>query len=310
MKNKSPQFDLMLEHWAKQNDVESLLKKTGVFVVVDKYNKPIESDIIPKSDIKDLPHTERNRLSVIKKKLPYENTYFSIVFDEINHLFLVRKKTPIQTMLNVWALVIIIWALYRWYFRTSLPNWFDEFIAKPIVFIGPIYYFITHFEKKSFFEGVNLDKKITSKSFLSGIILGLVFFLSGLLSYFFKHHSLSLQTIFSHLPSPIWLIVLISFATSISEEILSRGFVLKRLYEDSKNIYTSSLYTSVLFFFMHIPILFTNDKIIGVVLFQVMLTDLLFSFAVSFLYLETRSLYLPILIHALYNISIYLFSSS
>ena len=64
-----------------------------------------------------------------------------------------QKTSPTQKALNVWAIVLIIWALYRAKFRTDLPIWFDEFIAKPAVFILPIYYYISRYEKKNFFSG-------------------------------------------------------------------------------------------------------------------------------------------------------------
>ncbi len=203
-----------------------------------------------------------------------------------------------------------MWALYRWYFQTSLPLWMDEFITKPLVFILPIYLYIKHVEKKKFLHAVSLHRPLSKKSILTGVVIGIIFLVTGLISYYMKSQTLSMLTILSSLKIPLLMIILVSFATSISEEIVARGFVLKRLYEDSKNIYTSVIFTSILFFFMHIPILFTNENIVGPMLLQVMVTDLLFSFAESFLYLETKNLYLPILIHALYNISIYLFSAA
>ena len=101
----------------------------------------------------------------------------------------------------------------------------------------------------------------------------------------------------------------IALASSFSEEILSRGFILKRLYEDSGNMISSTFIASFLFFFLHIPILFTNPNIYGVGLIQVMITDLVLSFTVSLLYLQRRNIIVPILLHAFYNLSIYLFIS-
>jgi membrane protease YdiL (CAAX protease family) len=98
-----------------------------------------------------------------------------------------------------------------------------------------------------------------------------------------------------------------ALATGISEEILSRGFVLKRLYEDSKNILTSSFFASILFFFLHVPILFTNIKLTGNLLLFFMVTDIILSLFNSFVFLIRKSLFLPIFIHALYNITLLLF---
>ena len=56
------------------------------------------------------------------------------------------KATPTQKALNLWAVVLIVWAIYRAKFK--LPEWFDEFVAKPIVFVLPVYYYIQKIEKK------------------------------------------------------------------------------------------------------------------------------------------------------------------
>ena len=102
-------------------------------------------------------------------------------------------------------------------------------------------------------------------------------------------------------------IAVLALATGISEEILSRGFILKRLYEESKNIYTSSFFASILFFFLHVPILFTNVKLTGNTLLMVLTTDMILSLVNSFAFLERRNLIVPILIHTFYNLSIILF---
>lgn len=218
-------------------------------------------------------------------------------------------KKPIshtQKTLNIWAIVLILWSAYRTYFKVELPVWFDEFIAKPAIFLIPVYYFITHIEKGKFLEGVDLTPKHFRSDFLIGFGAGLLFLVSGLLAYFMRHQSLPhVLDIFS--PALFLYTLLVAFASSITEEILSRGFVLKRLFAESKNALSAVFLSSFLFFFLHIPILFSDPNLRGAVLLQVMATDILLSFAVSFIYLQRRNVIIPILIHAFYNLSIYLF---
>lgn len=218
-----------------------------------------------------------------------------------------KTRSPVQKVLNVWAVILIIWSVYRAYFKTDLPIWFDEFIAKPLVFIVPVYYYITTSEKKNFFEGIDLRKKNLISNILLGIGIGVVFFISGGLGEALK--SKNLLGVFHSVKfnSTLLFFLVTALVTSFSEEVLSRGFVLRRLYDDSKNVLTAAFLSSILFFFLHVPILFTSDKIIGYVLLRVMFTDLILSLAVSFIYLERRSLILPILIHAFYNLSLYVF---
>jgi len=217
-----------------------------------------------------------------------------------------KEISPTQKMLNLWAVVLIIWAIYRAYFKTTLPIWADELIAKPLVFILPVYWYIKSIEKKPFFEGIDLSFKNSKGSILLGIGVGMVFFVTGLIATFVK--SKDITHVFSSI-TPVSLLgyFILALATAVSEEILSRGFVLKRLYLESKNIYTSSFFASILFFFLHIPILFSDDKIGGMILLRVMFTDMILSLAVSFLYLDRRSLIVPILVHLFYNLSLTIF---
>jgi len=212
-----------------------------------------------------------------------------------------------QKALNIWAIILIMWSIYRANFGVSLPIWMDEFIVKPLFFILPVVWYITQKEKKDFFKRVELHFKTFFPDIGLGIIFGTLFLLVGYFGSFLKTNSLphfSMNQFFS--VSALSLLG-IAFATSTSEEILSRGFVLKHLYEESKNFTHAILISSVLFFFLHIPILFTTEHITGLMLLQVMATDLALSMVVSFLYLKRKSLLLPIIIHMFYILSLTLF---
>ena len=46
---------------------------------------------------------------------------------------MLKKKVPeLERILNVYGIVLILWSIYRWNF--IMPDWVDEFIAKPLVF--------------------------------------------------------------------------------------------------------------------------------------------------------------------------------
>jgi membrane protease YdiL (CAAX protease family) len=224
------------------------------------------------------------------------------------------RVSPTQQILNVWAIIIFVWALYRHFFGTSLPIWADEFIIKPLIFVFPLYFYIVIRERKHFFHDLWLRKDGLLGDILYGSFVGLVLFASGAMINYIQYETLvrpdssifSQQDILSIILS-VGLFVLISFATSISEEILSRGFLLKRLYEQWGNMYTAILTSSLLYFALRIPILFTNPDVTGMALLQIMLTDLILSFTVSFLYLQSKSLALPIIIHTFYTLSLYIF---
>lgn len=214
------------------------------------------------------------------------------------------KVSPTQRALNVWAVILIIWSIYRANIR--MPDWFDEFIAKPIVFILPVYYYLSHVDKKNFFQAIWFKPKQLLRDIAYGVGIGVIFFITSIAANYVKFHKL-LHISGSLTLQGIGHITILAVATGISEEILSRGFVLKKLYEESKNVYTSSFFASILFFFLHVPILFTTAKISGNTLLLFMATDLILSLVNCFIYLDRKSLVVPILIHAMYNIALAFF---
>lgn len=224
------------------------------------------------------------------------------------------KVSPTQQILNVWAVIIFIWAIYRHVFGTDLPVWADEFVIKPLIFLTPLYMYISIRERKHFFNDIWLRKDGLAGDIIYGSFVGMILFFSGAMINVIQHGTLirpnselfSGATVLEIAPI-VGLYALISLATSFSEETLSRGFLLKRLYEQWNNMYTATLVSSLLYFALRIPVLFTNPEITGMALLQIMLTDLILSFTVSFLYLQAKSLALPIIIHAFYTLSLYIF---
>jgi membrane protease YdiL (CAAX protease family) len=217
------------------------------------------------------------------------------------------EPSHVEKSLNIWAIILIIWSLYRAKFGTSLPIWFDEFIAKPIVFIIPIYYFIKKVENTNFFKSLWITNKNLVKELLIGLSVGLIFFSILFFGFYLRGSFQSLDSIIKNLTiNKIIYLILLAVSTSISEEILSRGFILKRLFEASKNIYTSSLFASILFFFIHIPILFTSESISGIFLLRLMTIDIVLSFIISIIFILRKNIIVPIFIHAFYAFGLWL----
>jgi len=129
-----------------------------------------------------------------------------------------------------------------------------------------------------------------------GGLLGSVFFLAMLL--------LSDIHFFMDRKAIQWIIL--ALVTATSEVLLSQGFVLERLLKESKNMITSCLYASVLNFFLNVPLLFTTPGLTGDLLLKVLIMQLSLNLGLSFLYANRRSVYAPILIKALYLLSVYL----
>jgi len=205
-----------------------------------------------------------------------------------------------QKMLNVWAIILIIWSFYRATFKMNLPVWFDEFIAKPMVFLFPIYWFITKLEKKPFLNGIGFLKKNILIDILFGVCIGSLFVGVAVLTRIMK--GLPFPSLHISSESVIW--VLSTVMAASMEQILSTGFVFKRLSEESKNIFRPLIISALLFFFLHVPILFGADKISGSTLVQMMMLNTVLSLTTSVVFLMRKNTIAPILVHALYLLSL------
>lgn len=211
-----------------------------------------------------------------------------------------------QRYLNLWATVLIIWTVYRINF--SLPENIEEFIIKPFIFLTPVFLYIKKFEKKSFLSGIGFNIKKFVPDLLIGLFVGLLFFSTAVLLKYARNGSLTPSefAIFGN-ASTFGYTVLIALATAISEEVLSRGFVLKRLYDDSKNIISSSFFASILFFILHIPIMFSNSNLSGNYLLFFMTIYLSLGLANSLIFILRKNIVLPVLIYAFYSLTISLY---
>jgi len=238
-----------------------------------------------------------------------------------------RKKdeiTPTQRMLNIWAIVLIIWALYRHHFKEALPIWVDEFIAKPAIFLIPLYYYILKFELdplfkaqekvknagsyiKAFFHSLGLTLKHWRFDLGIALFVGSIFMGIGMSANHIKYGSFfnpNSKFLAEYTP---YMLIAVGLASALWEEILARGFVLNRLLQQEKHPIHAVLLNSFLYFFIHIPILFTSAQITGYLILQVLAMDVMFSLMVSTFFLHRRSTLLAILIHAMYNLSLYFF---
>ena len=215
-----------------------------------------------------------------------------------------KTVSRLQSVLNTYGIVLILWSLYR-FNLINTPEWFDEFIAKPLVFLLPIIFYIKRIEKKPFLEQLWLKNERISKDLFIGLSIGAIFIISAFIANYIRFEHVSVQQ--SLISTQFLFVIIITFATAITEEVFTRGFLLKRIYEEWGNMYSSSFIVSILFLVIHIPILMTNLQVSGNVLLLFFATDFVLSLVTSFVYLDRKSLIAPILIHALYNVAILIY---
>lgn len=212
--------------------------------------------------------------------------------------------SPIQKILNIWAVILFIWSIYRYTFKTDLPIWFDEYIAKPFIFYLPLYWFISTERKgKSLLSELALHKKLVGKEVFFGLAIGFIIIFGAVGVHTIKYSG---APIFSSLSvnsaTIIWFFAMI--CAGISEQILSTGFVLNQLLKESKRYIWSICVSAILFFFLHIPTIFSTQKISGAVLFQVLLLNIVLSLLTSVIFVMRKNLIAPIIVHVVYLLAL------
>ena len=214
-----------------------------------------------------------------------------------------KALASVTPVFRLWAWILLAWSLYRYFFK--LPEWADEFIFKPLVFVAPVIWYVRNKEKQSL-----ATLGITWRNFFTSVYIGLgfgvVFALEGLVSHAIKYGTWDVNPIAAFRQYGFFLIIL-SLATACTEELLSRGFVFNRLLEKTKNLAYSSVVSSIMFVLLHIPILVTMTKLQGMTLILFLVTDLVLGIANSLLYYNTGSLVAPILVHIFWNMTVALY---
>lgn len=217
------------------------------------------------------------------------------------------KQTAVQTLepvYQLWGWILLTWSLYRYFFK--LPETVDEFIAKPFVFVLPVLWYVLKKEKRDL-TTLGLTTKNLFMSLYVGLGFGFVFALEGIAANAIKYGKIQINPIAAFDQYGLGMLIILSFATAYSEELLNRGFLFSRILEKSKSLPYASMLSTVLFVLLHIPILVTTLKLQGMTLILFFVTDFVLGLANSLLYYNTKSLLTPILVHVFWNMTVALY---
>lgn len=212
-----------------------------------------------------------------------------------------------RQLFAVWFFIFLIWAFYRAYFR--FPEWVDELLVKPLVFVAPVFYIVLVAENKKLDElGLAPSGKSLFLDLYIGVVIGILFAMEGLFANYLKYGQFSFQPILAlKLSAGIAPFLFINLITSVWEEILGRGFLYQRLAKITNNQFGAALVSSFLFLLLHIPIMFTQLHLMGVSLLVYPLSILLLGITNSYILSLRGSLVLPILIHTFWNMTVALY---
>ncbi len=214
------------------------------------------------------------------------------------------KGKNLEPVYQLWGWILLVWSLYRYFFK--LPEVVDELLAKPLVFVVPVLWYVLKKEKRDV-TTLGLTTKHLFTSLYVGLGFGFVFALEGLAANAIKYGKIQINPIAAFEQYGLVTILVLSFATAFSEELLNRGFLFRRIWEKSKSLPYASLLSTVLFVLLHVPILVTTLKLQGMTLVLFFVTDFVLGLANSLLYYNTRSLLSPILVHMFWNMTVALY---
>lgn len=207
----------------------------------------------------------------------------------------------------VWFVIFLFWAFYRANF--FFPEWVDEFIVKPIVFVFPVFYVVLAKEKKNLISlGFPTKLKELFEDLYIGVVVGVIFAFEGVLSNYLKSGKLMFEPIFAlKAAGGVAPFLLLNFMTSVWEEILGRGYLYQRLYFLSKHQLGAAVTSSFLFLLLHIPIMFTRLHLTGTSFLIYPISIMLLGITNSYILSWRKTLSLPILIHAFWNMTVALY---
>lgn len=211
--------------------------------------------------------------------------------------------STLEPFYRIWGWVLLFWALYRYYLH--LPEWVDEFIAKPLIFVAPVVWYVQKIERRKL-TSIGLTVQNFATSLVWGLGFGLIFVAEGLAANYLKYGSIQIDpvAVFQQYGP---LLLLLSLATAISEEILNRGFLFNRIWEKSKNLPYAIGLSTIFFVLLHVPVLVTSLKLQGMVLVLFFATNIILGVANSLLFFNTGSVVAPILVHVFWNLTATIF---
>lgn len=215
-----------------------------------------------------------------------------------------EEHGPLVNEFRIWAWVLLLWSLYRYFFK--LPEFVDEFIFKPIVFLGPVLFFVRKIEKRPL-SSLGITFENFFPSLYIGIGIGFLFALEGLLANVLKHGDITILPIAAFKQYGFFLLV-ISLATAFVEEVFARGFLFNRFLEKTKdNLPYSAILTTLMFVALHVPVMVLSLRYQGITLVLYFVTNIAIGLANAIIFRQTKSIVGPMLVHLFWNMTVALY---
>lgn len=208
----------------------------------------------------------------------------------------------LKVLLTYFA-IFFSWTVYRYFYQFSEPV--DELIAKPLIFVLPVIWYIWQYEKGRWGK-LGLKFRHLFRDLYFGIGLGMVLGIEGLFFNYLKYGELNFEPVLPVEGHGLYVFLGLSLSTAISEEILGRGFLYNQLRHYVSDVQAVFL-SSVLFILLHLPIVIFVLHLSGIALVVYIVSVFVLSVVNCVLLRFSGSLLAPILVHAFWNMTIGLY---
>ncbi|MBN1169368.1 CPBP family intramembrane metalloprotease [Candidatus Woesebacteria bacterium] len=212
-----------------------------------------------------------------------------------------KKEIAIKHATIISVYLLVVWGFYRFLFK--LPEEIEELLIKPVLWLGPVFYFLKR-EKKGL-NSIGVTSKNLFPAIYYALFLGVIFAIEGVLVNVVKHQTVNFS---ANIGDKVMLIALgLSLATAISEEITFRGFIFNRVWHALDNPLSANLITSIVWALVHVPIavFWWKLDVAGMAGYLVLTT--VFAIGSSFVFTRTKNVTSSILLHVLWEWPIILF---
>lgn len=215
-----------------------------------------------------------------------------------------RRNILLERVYTIWAATLIIWSFYRVKFR--LPEVADELLFKPLVFLLPVILYVLKKEKRSL-SSVGLARGKLHRDIYLGLGFGMLFAVEGLIANSVKYGRFTFAPVIAVSGLNIFWAVLFAIVGAFVEEFLVRGFLYTRLKEQYHSEIKAMVVSTAMYFMLLVPAIFTVSHLVGMPLFIFIMTNMVISFANTMIFNETKTLTVPVLIHAFWNMAVALY---
>jgi membrane protease YdiL (CAAX protease family) len=203
--------------------------------------------------------------------------------------------------ISFYAYLLVVWGFYRLLFQA--PDPLEEIIVKPIVWVLPLYFLIR--SEKASLNSIGIVFNDFFKVIYFVLSLGFIFSIFAVIVNYLKYDGLNFA---ANLGDITFMGAIgLSFITAVVEEITFRGYLLTRLMGAVKSELTANLVISTGWALIHLPIAVLDWKLEPFSLVVYTAVVFMFSLGTTFVFLRTKNIAAPILLHVLWQWPIILF---